>query len=96
MAENKLTVELEQRDWERLQKLSERNGEPIERLAARFLAADLAKIFNKPPEVPGDSEVMKIHESFIQGQKQVESAFHSPKAELEIVNEPAVKFGTAI
>jgi hypothetical protein len=51
MEQHKLEITLEQRDWERLQKLSERNGEPMESLVARFLAADLAKIFNKPPDV---------------------------------------------
>ena len=60
MEQYKLEITLDQREWERLQKLSERNGEPMERIAARFLAADMAKIFNRPPDEPLSDEVKTL------------------------------------
>ena len=71
MEANELTIKLEQRDWERLQQLSERNGEPMERLAARLLAAYLAKILVKPPDVVISPEARKIRDAFIAGRTQL-------------------------
>lgn len=81
MADNQIQVKLEQRDWERLQKLSERNGESMELLVAKMVERELARTFNKPPDVPSDSEVRKVYESFVEGRTQKELSLNE-KAEL--------------
>lgn len=88
MEANELTIQLEQRDWERLQKLSERNGEPMESLVKKILAAELADLFNQPSEIPLDSEVRRVYESFVEGRTQTKDHIQNQKTVEKAIGEP--------